>query len=337
MYEKLVYAMSTKGTLKMDQFYQLFRMVYFPSLAENEEISEIDIRRQIIRILDSLGYCEFDFDSRIVFMCEPALILLPVFGLPKTLLVGARTPSLVQNIKMAVKKRHNKARFIYSSQGGTDIPIPSSLIIEATCIETVQDIAQEAGITCDVEGPAAWDLANISTSLDDIKKSLVFTGRHEPNWKRRIFVESKLSFSAYHELTNEGYVLAEYKNPVDQQLRHWIWDGSLAAETTRDWGRYIVLADKNVNILMYDEKLHSLAVPATVPLPCLLARAAALSSGTPPSHAVVGSDNLPVPMGLSVHLYSGVPPFIASLIAHKLCQKLACKSFELYKRGMLYA
>lgn len=336
MSDTLIYAMSTRGNMKLEQFNELFRRVSFPSLGQGEEFVEIDVRRHIVRILDSLGYCEFDFDGRVVYMCKPCLVLLPVFGLPKAALVGARTPALVQKFKAAVKKRRDKAVLKYTHHSGANIAIPTPLCFEAIDIDTIHEIAREIHISCETSWPAAWALANISASLDNIKESLNFERRAEPNWKRRVFSKERLVFSGFggDDSTN---IFAEYKDPISQQLHHWLWNDGTAAMVRRDWGRYIFLAEASLNVLLYDEKLYKLAVPVTVPLPCLLARSLALCTCTVPLLTTTCSKRIgAVPPEHPVHVYSGITPVIAKLVVGKLCQKLLNTRFKIDKRGVLY-
>ncbi len=337
MSDTLIYAMSTRGSMKLEQFNELFRRVYFPSLEQVEESVEVDVRRQIVRILDSLGYCEFDFDGRIVYMCKPTLILLPVFGLPKAALVGARSPALIEKLKAAVKGRRNKAVLKYLQHSGVNAAIPAALCIEAMDVETIQEIARDVRIACETSWPAAWALANISSSLNNIKDSLNFESRAEPNWKRRVFSKERLVFSGFGS-GNPASFLAEYKDPVSQQLHHWLWKDGAAAQVGRDWGRYVFLAEEGVNILLYDEKLQKLAVPVTVPLPCILARAVALCTGIAPILVTTCPKRVgAVPSGHSMQVYSGITNVIAKLVASKLCQKLIYTRFEIDRGEVLYA
>ncbi|MBD3320973.1 MAG: hypothetical protein GF350_07775 [Chitinivibrionales bacterium] len=323
--------------MKLEQFNELFRRVYFPSLSQVDESGEVDVRRQVVRILDSLAYCEFDFDGRMVYMCKPSFVLLPVFGLPKAVLVGARSPALIQKLKAVVKNRQNKAilkRFYYSNHNEA---IPATMCIEAMDIETIEKIAKDIKISFESKLPAAWALANISASLKNIKESLNFENRAEPNWKRRIFSKGRLSFSKF-ENANQGCFLAEYKDPVSQQLHHWLWKDGATAMVGRDWGRYLFLAEEDVNILLYDKKYQKLAVPLTVPLPCILARAVALCTGAAPLSAMTYSKKIAaIPPEHSVQVYSGITDVIAKLVASKLCQKLNYTHFEIDKGGVLYA
>lgn len=337
MSNTLIYAMSTRGSMKLDQFNQIFRHVYLPVGNQSEERIDVDARRHAIRILDSLGYCEFDFDSRTVFMCKPALVLLPGFGLPKALLVGARTPRLVNNLKSAVKKRQTKTVLVHIQHSGNRAAIPTALCIKATDNNTIQEIADQVGIVCDVTSPAAWRLAGMSAALDEVKEAMKFEERAEPGWNKRTFIKERLMFSSV-SVDEPGQRLTEYRHPVTKQLYHWIWNDDTAAEISRDWGRYTVLANSGCNILMYDEQQFELAVPVTVPLPCLLARAAALCSGIPPSPAISCREKIgDIPPDHPYQVYLGVPPKIAEMIAGKLNQKLLYTRFAVGKRGVLNA
>jgi len=337
MSNTLIYAMSTKGSMKLEQFNEMFRHVYLPIGSENEEQIDIDARRQAIRMLDSLGYCEFDFDNRVVFMCRPALVLLPSFGLPNALLVGARTPRLVNSIKEAIRAKRKKAILKPFRHSEVYAGIPPAICIEATDKGLLRDIAEKVDIACDVESPAAWKLAVMSASLYEILGTLRFEEREELDWGKKTFIKEWLMFSKYS--AEEGsQTLAEYRHPDTRQLYHWIWNNGSAAEISRDWGRYAALANAGNNILMYDRKRFELAVPVTVPLPCLLARAAALCSGIPPYSAISCKQRTSnIPPQHPYQVYSDVPPRVAGMIASKVNQKLLNISFAVEKEGMLHA
>jgi len=337
MSSTLVYVMSANASIKLEQFNEIFRQVYLPYVGQNDEQIDVDTRQQVIRILDSLGYCEFDFDNRMVYMCRPSLVLLPEFGLPKALLVGARTPRLEKNLKALVKERRRKAILNHLQYPWNNTALPTGLCIQAMDKTIIQEIADEAGIDCDVTTPAAWRLADMSATLDEVKCELNFERRVEPGWNKRVFISERLMFSRYTE-ENLSECLVEYRHPITKQLYHWIWNGDNAAEVGRDWGRYIVLANSGRIILMFDEKQFKMAVPVTVPLPCLVARAMALCSGIPPSTITSCKHKVgAIPPEHPLQVYSGITSEIAHLIADKLNQKLLYTSLAVDKKGVLHA
>jgi hypothetical protein len=198
--------------------------------------------------------------------------------------------------------------------------------------QILEEMANELKIYFYKEGPASWRLANFSSSIREVKRSLVFEKRVEPGWKRRIFMKNMLFFSKKKKEWANGQTLVEYTNRIDKQLRHWLWDGAEAAEVERDWGRYLALADSGLKILLYDRKLCRMAVPLTVPLPCILARALVMCSGMAPTLARTPLKRLgDIPPGCHLQIYSSVTPAIASLISEKLGQKLIIIPFKRIK------
>jgi hypothetical protein len=335
MSENLIYAMSTKEKMRLSQFFEYFRASYRDNSSEFHE--SIDLRFQIVRVLDSLGYCEFDFDNSMVYMCKPSLVLLPGYGLPKVLLVGARIPAFIEKLKKTVKKQDDKAFLHFYSQSHTNIRIPSSIYIEAINKNIIDEISREIGIECYTEIPMSWVLANFSASISTIMNNLTFEERTEPNWKRRIFDLKNLSFFYQEKKEFDGIKLVEYRNPVNQQLRHFLWNNQLAVEVERDWGRYLVLSYNNLNVILYDESTHKIVIPITIPLPSILARSVALCTGRAPINILVNQKKNDFTFFKHYgQIYSGIDPITASMIATKLGQELIKSPFEFDERGILH-
>lgn len=329
MSEKLIYAMSTRGSFGLDQFNEIFRMLYLPAEPKSEDWFYIDAKRYIVRMLDALGYCEFDFDRRMVHMCPPCIASLPVHGLPKAVLTGARSPRLIHTLKSLVKNSGERAFIKSVPQKDSYAAIPASIYIEAESCQVISDIAKEAGIEASVQAPAAWLLANFSASIEDVRKSIVFEKRFEPGWKKRMFDKDRLYFAYGVNEDTERLSLKEYMNPVTRQYKHWLWDSQTAAEVDRDWGRYLVLNSSGFNVVMYDPKSRVMAVPVTVPPPCILARSLAMCSGNAPktiNATTIGTAN--IPMESLLNAYECVTPSIAALVASKLGQKLISISLK---------
>ncbi|MEW6664112.1 MAG: hypothetical protein AB1512_02680 [Thermodesulfobacteriota bacterium] len=324
MSEKLIYAMSTRDSFSLDRFNEMFRLLHLPAGPDTENWPDIDARRYLIRLLDSLCYCEFDFNRRMVHMCPPCLVLLPVCGLPRAVLAGARSPRLLKGMKSLARKSSKRASVESVLQKGGQAAIPPSIYIEAASSQMLREIAAELEIGALLEGPASWMLANFSASVNDVKKGIAFEKRAAPGWKRRVFDQKTLSFSySVAEKDAARLSLVEYTNPVNKQFRHWLWDGEAAAEVDRDWGRYLALADAGLNILTYDPDLRVMAVPVTVPPPCLLARSLAMCSGAAPRIIRAPSKRIgDIPPGSLLHVYECVAPSIAGLVSMKLGQEL---------------
>lgn len=321
--ELLLQTISTRSWIGLDYFKDAFN-----TLIQQQEISsgEVDLyylRRKTIRFLDSLGHCEFDFDRRQVFACPPVLVTLPSCGLPKAVLTGARSATIVQKIKDFVKSNRDSLSYSIEPQRSEHPLLPSALYIEAVNHDYLQKVAQTAQIGHRLNQPAAWSLVNFSAGLEDIKNNLSYEIRPDLNWdKKRTFSTETLKFSWIYN-TEKPQGLVEYTNPVDQQRLHWIWEGNQTSEVDRDWGRYVILAAEGVDVMLYDDRRYLLAVPATVPLPRFLARAATLCSGKAPESAKIGEDAIGgLPAGHTVDIYTAVPSSIALMISEKLSQNI---------------
>jgi hypothetical protein len=313
-----------------DEFNNIFSTIYLsqckrppPDLSHERYIA--------IRMLDSLGHCEFDFDSRRVYVCSPLLVSLPTWGLPKTVLTGARSPSLVGYLKIAIKKMRGSARLIRRQHRGYPI-LPEAIIIESTDLETIKKAANISKIAYKQSVPA-WEIINYASGIDEILKISDFEERAELNWKRRIFSTKYMQFLRKAE-NQEEVKLVEYVNPVNQQRVHWFWKGKLASKVDRDWGRYMALANCGVNILIYDKLRNRLSVPEYVPLPRFFARALALCSGIAPARATISAHNeLGFPPNFPVSIFSEAPPRIVGILSSKLSQVPIAHDLTIDKNG----
>jgi hypothetical protein len=334
MSEQLIYALSSLGQVTLDHYNELFKHLYLPAcgIIENDE-TVINHRRQVGRILDSLGYLEFDYNARKVFMCPPALVMLPSQGLPKALLTGARTPAMLKKLKKEARKNKKMVMLHRHRQSMKWISLPDVFWIDAASIDSLRDIANQSEIMFSPGSPAGWQMANLSISIDNIENELTFTARGDINWKKRVFNAERLRFS-YARGGADSCQLAEYTHPLTQQKMHWLWDGAKASEISRDWGRYLVLRKSGKSVILYDEAGKLLGIPLTVPLPKILSRAAALCSGKAPSICMVNREKIMMPDSTLLNLYEEVPEVIAQMIAKKTGQKLILTNMDFKdKRG----
>lgn len=322
MSELLLQTISTLGRMRIESFDEAFDTLYQIAGISGEEVDINYIRRQTVRFLDALGHCEFDFDKRQVLACPPILVTLPLSGPPVGILTGARIPAIVEAIKDFVKSNRDSISYSIKQQKRKGLLLPPAVYIEAVNHESLNKVAQAAHIGHYLAEPAAWSLVNFSAGIEDIVKDLKYESRADINWYKRTFSMETLTFSRFHN-TEKAQGLVTYINPVNQQRHHWIWEGDRAAEVDRDWGRYIILATKRIDVLLYDERHQRLVVPSTIPLPRFLARAATLCTGLAPVPAGIGEKPVGgLPAGHPVDIYCAVPQPIANMISEKLSQEL---------------
>jgi len=328
MSKQLIYALSSLGSVNLDKYRELFSILYRPGNSLENDDTAINYRGQVSRVLDSLGYLEFNYDLRKVFVCPPALITLPDYGLPKFLLTGARTKPFLSKLKQLVHKNKNVMKIQRYAQNTGWFNLPDKIVLKTADIESLKQIAKELDIFVSLDNPAAWKIADFSASVGDIEQNLKFTPREEINWKKRVFDINRLEFNYANEKAAE-YILSEYTHPVTQQKMHWLWNGNEAAVINRDWGRYFILNKLGVHVLIYDEAKQLLAVPVTIPLPKLIARAVALCSGTPPLLQRIESEKIRMYRNPLFYIYRDIPVEIAEVITQKTGQKIILSKLKI--------
>lgn len=319
--------------MSLDEFKNIFSTIYPSQLEQYIEPPDLNNEQHItIRMLDSLGHCEFDFESRKVYVCPPLLVTIPFIGLPKVILTGARDSNLVDTLRQGVKNVGGSARLIKLQQKGYPL-LPEAIFIQSVNFEAIKEIADFSKILFQ-QSVAAWAIINYSSGIADVMDTSVFD-KYRPlvNWKRRVFSTKYLRFISQSEEQN-AVQLVEYTNSVTQQKQHWFWKCGRAARVDRDFGRYLALAHDGVNILVFDNLTYRLAVPEFVPLPRLFARALALCSGFAPIRAIVSSDNkFGLPPKLPVSVYRKVPIEVSKILSSKLSQKLSVQKIAINAKG----
>lgn len=320
-FDYLLYALSARGRLALPEFNAAFDLLTSTVL---EERRFRYAHLQVARYFDGLGHAEFDYARRQVVVCPPALVALPTPGLPRVVLSGARDARLLPALQRWLRQQPGQ-RFNYVEVAPTqpELCLPKAVFIEAVAETDLEALALANRLHYRPGAPAAWRLLHFSSSVAQVLGLADFQPRLDFNWPARVFSPGRGHFMPTGSPRPEAALpswLVEYTNPRTHEQRHWLWrsDGT-AALIDRDWGRYAALAAAAVAVLRYDERAQLLAVPDTVPLPTLLARALTLCAGVAPPAVRLpgGATDSPV-----LILYQGITPAIAQGVATKLSQRL---------------
>lgn len=332
MSDELLMAIGSTGEMSISKFDEAFtELCLKDTIAENA--SEFrNIRRKAIRLLDALGDCEFDFTSNKVFPCPPALVILPGGGSYRAVLTGVHTPKLIEKLLSFVEQHKNSLTMLNRPQNIFTLTQDHNLLNAATLPSVIQfetldkdlltEMADGSSIKAYLDIPAAWALASFSIGLNEYwgRLSWDLYRSSEPNWEKRKFSPERLKFER-DSAGGQPEGLVEYIDPLTYERRHWFWADDMAAVVDRDWGRYLSVAQAGRRVLVYDDRGQVLAVPASLPLPRFLARAATLCSGMVPITTTLREGAGNIPPGFPVNIYAGIPPEYMSLIALKLGQK----------------
>jgi hypothetical protein len=308
-YEKLLHLISVQGQVGIAKFHEFFDQLY-PASIDLGEDERYFARFQTIRFLEALGHCEYDYENRRLYACRPVITLQSSWGMPQGILSGARSPSLLSNLREFAAQ--NKENLVLKETRQPYYPvIPAAITLKATTLDMLERAATYLGISCDLDHTVSSKLLDFSCNVEQMHKELKFEQSTELNWPKLVFSTKTLSFAG-SAAPNSSNLLVEYTNRVSRRKVHLVWNNGRGAGVERDWGRFIVLFLEKINVLLYNKKKFQLLVPATIPLPALIARAVTLKSGMVPVEKTIGRKRY--------WIYGGIDPVFAIHAVQKLGQ-----------------
>jgi hypothetical protein len=287
------------------------------SPGDSDLFQTMQTRRAVIRNLDCLGHCDFDFAGGRVYVAPPVLARLPV-GRNEAVLCGSRTPDSVARLTESVAKLGNACEVVVQEEAQRLSPVPSRVVIRARG-DGLERLSESLGLIYS-EAPPAWLLANLAPSVRDADATARWQDVEEPNWEANDFDPVSLSFRSNPACKRPTTRLTSYRDRRTSQFRTWAWRSGKSTEMDRDWGRYWLFRELGVRAAFYDERQFTLTVPSGAPLPRLLARTAALCSGSVPVEVLATSLDRKAGRG-GVNIYKGVPPQVGNFICEKLGQR----------------
>lgn len=315
MNDSLLEVISTRGNMSVAEFDTAYDRLALQTTDESLSFA----RRRTLSALDALGHCETDWGRQRLFACSPFLARLPTAGCPRVVLAGARVTQTVIQVKNYAKTHPDVADFSIEIQPQG---LPDIVTLEAADESTLAECANICHVPLSGHLPVAWTLTNASGQLANYEDTFAWKPDAPLNWRLRIFDPYSRLFRRADdprvaELLSSEPRLTEHTHPATQQCDYrWTNDGFYAL-VTRDWGRWLSLYAARESAILYDARRQRLAVPSSVPLPRLLARAATLCSGRAP-HADTH---------VNQRVYDSVSITLAELIARKCGQ--SCKPANL--------
>ena len=253
--DRLLYILSAKQDLSWTAFKSAFAALY-PSIASVRDLEKQNInnkRLEVVRSLESLGHCDFDFTVNRVYVAPPALVRLPCAGFPQAVLAGARSPQTLEQIKDICSSLGNHIKVEIQPDDDLSL-IPRRITVQVEDVEELRKIADSLKIHFK-ENPAAWEILNFSGSLQDYFATRKWSSAPEINWQRQTFNTNSLQFHSYQD-TETNIRLSQYKNPKISTQTYYFWRDGQSTEIDRDWGRYAVLSALHLNVLIYDKRKY---------------------------------------------------------------------------------
>jgi hypothetical protein len=318
--DRLLYAISAKGEMGWPAFKRTFELLCAHHLTE-KNLEDMDFARyETARTLDALAHVEIDFGSNARLYSAPAVLsLLPRSGLPVAVLSGSRSPNTIDFLSARVEKSGGKLLLDVRNQHDESKRFPARIAVLGESTEDLARLAQETDFAFQ-ETPASWTILNFAGSLGEYLSGCEWLRTEKLNWDERQFDVERLRFSATP--SSGDLQLIRYIHPSRQYPIYYLWRGGEAARVDPDWGRFATLKEAARSVIHYDQSACAVLLPATVPLPKLLARALCLCSGLVPlavSGSAVVDSSVTAPL---FRVYSDVPHEFAQIVAAKLDQTL---------------
>jgi hypothetical protein len=239
------------------------------------------VRRRSLRVLSELGHVDLlPYGAPTAICVAPSVLArLPQRGVPVAVLCGSRGAETMDALRNACSPFGRDARVTCFEQPCTGAYTPAAIFVEALDEDVLERVARRVG-THVAAYPPSWRILTYSASLPDYEAQLRWSSDPDPAWPRKDFNEEILAFT--FQRVERPNRLSSFQDPLTHRQIHRIRRGNLTANVDRGWGRWLYLRDLGVRNLRFDDLMHTLAIPATVPLPGLLGRAIALFSGLAP-------------------------------------------------------
>ncbi len=260
---------------------------------QNQSSSISDLKRTSLQMLDYLGFIDYEYSTRRIVVNPPQLIFIPTKAGRKLILIGGRTPELVETV-IQKSKEYNFYPIIepqHPSNGGFYLPDRVQIVVlEINRDNDIVKFAEECNLVLKVNPKSIarfeysqFGLLEFSGYINELEQQIEpenqFPGT---GWVCKIFNPEKLSFErALENEIERSFQLVEYK-VNEYTFLHRLWKAGKAFPVNKNWGRYMVLKHYGKHVIFYDKDTGLFAVPASVPLPRLMMEGIILCSGFAP-------------------------------------------------------
>jgi len=294
------------------------------------------IKQTSISFFDFLGFLDYDYSLNKISINKPQFIIIPSTGSLKAILIGGRSKIFVDELKVCCFKYEVNFEII-PQRSQLDIYYLPDLIrlTPANCkssteaCKKLQAIASELNIEFKtIERPylqpqiIQFGLQDFSETINSYKQHVLknkFVEKPNYEWARKVFDTSTLKFIKDINPIEKTLSLQEYY--VQYQYSYILWLDNKSYEVDRNWGKFLLLSEKNKKVILYIEKTMELGIPKYVQLPRLIAESIMLLSGEAPYYKSIHIDG----SNLVYQFYQNVPKLFAENLFNKFNQEIQFK------------
>lgn len=332
--------LSTKKNLKFEEFSNIIDSVENNSKIweyANFQQSPKYTKQTSIVFYDYLGFLDYDYFLNKISINKPQFVIIPSSSSLKAILIGGRTKSFIDRLQTCCNE--NQINFeIVPQQNQLAIYYLPDLIrltpgLRKNSTEawiSLQIVASKLNIEFKfIDRPVRqpqiiqFGLQDFSETIEGYKKNVLvnkFVERPNYEWARKVFDTNVLRFVKDTGEIDKKLSLQEYY--IRYQYTHILWLDNKSYEVDRNWGKFLLLSEKNKKIIYYNEKTCELAMPKYVQLPRLIAESIMLLSGQAPYYKSVDIDG----SNLVYQFYQNVPKLFAENLFKKFNQNIQFKN-----------
>jgi hypothetical protein len=320
--------LTAKGKCNSREYFEAFEVAY------NEKYSPSEIylhpplarlKRWSLNLLDYMGFLDFEYSTSRIVINAPQLIRIPASSGSKVLLIGGRTPSLMETMAKNAGQNGIDLEITAQDQSLAPYMLPNSIVLSAFGqknfeVETkFKALAKSCDILFDNSVYPQYSLAEFSGNIDEYEASL---SKDEflstTGWTTKVFNPETLKFEKTSDDSfHSDYFLVEYKLNEYTYL-HKLWKNGESYSVDKNWGRYLILRHFKKNVISIDYDNGLTAVPSNVPLPRLIEEAMTLFNGTAPRRKRMRLDGAE----MVYNIYENIPQIFAKNYFKKVGQKI---------------
>jgi hypothetical protein len=287
--------LTTKKESVASEFYDVFERIHGRDSFKGDIGNYLNfsrIKRTSLNLYDFLGYLDYDYQTSKIVVNPPQLIYIPVKKGRKVLLIGGRDSAFINTLTEHAKKLGLGIDIYKQEEVNSLLLIPDTITISACGSgrqgygeRELKALSEELKITFHINELTQYGLQEFSTDITKYE-SHVFANNEvsseDYDWARKIFNPETLRFDKVDTKTfNTQYTLVEYKLR-EWEYHHKLWVGGKCYSVDKNWARYMIIKQAKMQVIIYDSDKQIVAIPASLPLPRILAEAIALLSGKAP-------------------------------------------------------
>lgn len=273
-----------------EAFESVYQKRFGPDEIESHIIELSRLKRWSLNYLDYMGFLDYEYSTKKIVVNPPQFILIPTQSGRKVLLIGGRTPELIQKIKDQAEKEGLYLSIEPQDESLIPFILPPTITLSGfdkhngSKIERVlKKVAEACSISFDPDKLPQFRLAEFSGNIDEYTNHLTPDERFDDSgWPARIFDINQLRFIPIDtQSINKSFALVEYRL-TEYSFKHRLWINGYPHEINKNWGRYVVLKKARKNVIFNDREKNIIAIPDSLPLPRLISKAMTLFSGKAP-------------------------------------------------------